>query len=139
METPAKDGSILGLLPMDILYIEELFKKLKVLLGEYKSLYSRLDLETHFASLVGNLMIVNQPLINGTLLDRYLVQDEGGVRIDTKTEKDSVEPSTINYAVIFYCFLVVMRDNLNHIQNTAKTAQCPLPPFLVKPPHNPKK
>lgn len=138
METPSKDGLVLGLTHVDVAYIDLLIAKLQSLVTDYRSVYSRLDLDSRFASLVGNIMIVNQPLINGALLDRYLVKDARGFHIVTKTGAE--EPSQINYAVLFFCFLVVMRDNLNHIQSTAKNAQCPLPPFLVKHvPHSPKK
>ncbi len=86
-----------------------------------------MDLEVNFAQFMKDMLIINQPSIHGTVLERYLVKTPAGLRIVTKPGA----ASQINYAVVFYCFLVVMRDYLNHIQRTVKNVQCPLPPFLV--------
>ena len=127
MEDPAADGSILGLTPLDTVYLEEFIHQVQVFVKDYKSLYTKMDLEVNFAQFMKDMLIINQPSIQDKVLERYLVKTPAGLRIVTKPGS----ASQINYAVVFYCFLVVMRDYLNHIQRTVKNVQCPLPPFLV--------
>ncbi|NBO59577.1 MAG: hypothetical protein EBU82_01250 [Flavobacteriia bacterium] len=73
-----------------------------------------------FAENVTKYLKQHQPTINEIILDKYIIADTTGIKIGEK--------NNLNYAVLFYCFLMLMRDYLISIENTGD--QCQLPTFL---------
>jgi hypothetical protein len=68
-----------------------------------------------------DFMIAHQPSLDPAILDKRIVVDAEGVKVGTT--------GNLSYAVLFYTFLFLMRDYLNHIENTDKQL-CRLPTFL---------
>ncbi len=73
-----------------------------------------------FAENVTKYLQQHQPNINEIILDKYITADATGIKI--------AKEGTVNYAILFYCFLMLMRDYLISIENTGE--QCQLPAFL---------
>jgi DNA repair exonuclease SbcCD ATPase subunit len=133
MEIPSSDGKIEGLVELDIVFLHSLHDKILLLLPFYTHMYkSTTDtLEKNFAVLIRNTLTLNQPQVNPEILNMYLVFDkETGTKI--VKEVGSNEPTKLNYAVLFYSFLVVMRDYLNLMSEKVVNPQCPLPAILKK-------
>jgi chromosome segregation ATPase len=131
MESPTADGTVLGLDEIDAVFLDQLVAKLTTILTDYKDVYRTptFHLETAFPQMISETLRMNQPLVRADLLKHYLVKTKThGYRIVTKEDSQEA-PSLLNYATIFYCFLVVIRDYLNHIEGTVY-AQCPLPAIL---------
>lgn len=74
-------------------------------------------------------VMVHQPKINPTFLNRFIVLTAEGPSVVEKTTREN--PSFLNYSVLFYCYLVAIRDYLNHIKATVERI-CPLPTILQK-------
>jgi predicted nucleic acid-binding Zn-ribbon protein len=130
MESPAPDGSILGLDEIDTVFLDQLVAKLTTIITDYKDVYRTptFQLETAFPQMISETLRMNQPLVKADVLKHYVVKTRAGYKLVTKGDKEEA-PSYLNYATIFYCFLVVIRDYLNHIEGTVY-AQCPLPAIL---------
>jgi hypothetical protein len=73
----------------------------------------------------------HQPLVNADVLIRYIAIDGTNVKVITPELDEQGKPKTtgnLTYPVLFYCFLMLMRDYLNSIENSGD--QCKLPNFL---------
>ena len=132
MEGPAADGSILGLEPIDITYLNDLTEHLTSLLKSFEVKFSSetFTLTKRFWQLTRDTLLVNQPLLKESVLDMYLVKSKDTYKVVRKEERAD-PPSQVNFAFIVYSFLVVLRDYLNTSENTV-SAQCPLPLILHK-------
>lgn len=75
-----------------------------------------------FADYVTKYLKDHQPKLDDSIFARRIVVDGTSIKVGSS--------GNINYAVLFYCFLVLLRDYLIHIENTGD--QCRLPPFLKK-------
>ncbi len=73
-----------------------------------------------FAENITKYLQQHQDAINEVILDKYITADATGIKI--------AKEGTVNYAILFYCFLMLMRDYLISIENTGE--QCQLPAFL---------
>ncbi len=136
LESPPKEGTLVSLTEVDKAYLKEFLKLLKKFSASYKEALAdpTLDPETQLGSLASTALKSHQPLVNPSVLQRYVNLEEKGVRIfPTKPASgagaEGEDPTQLNYAVLFYAFLVVMRDFLHHTEGTI-SKQCPLPPFL---------
>lgn len=128
METDSADNKILGLDDLDAFFLDILNAKFNTILDDYKDIYrtGTFQLETAFPMMISDALLINQPLLKREVLDKYIIKTKDGYRITTKQE------GVLNYAAIFYSFLVGIRDYLNHIEGTVY-AQCPLPTILRVP------
>ncbi len=69
------------------------------------------------------------------LQDKYLVMlSSGSITIETRTPKEREErpfptQPTVNFAILFFTYIVLLRDYLNHVKKTGKDI-CPLPAIL---------
>lgn len=75
-----------------------------------------------FADYVTKYLIDHQPKLDDSFFTRRIVLDATGIKVG--------KSGNVNYAVLFYCFLVLLRDYLIHIENTGD--QCRLPQFLKR-------
>jgi hypothetical protein len=111
-------GSI-ALLPQELL----LLKKLQERITAFATAYHK-NIVRHST----DYFLTHQPSVNPDLLSRYIILDSTGASL---VIQDGTNPSMFNFATLFYCYLVVIRDYLNHISRTDNKV-CPLPPILQK-------
>ena len=69
------------------------------------------------------------------LQNKYLVVlGNGSITIETKIPNqraDFTRPPTANFALLFFAYVVLLKDYLNHVKETGKDL-CPLPAILTK-------
>jgi hypothetical protein len=73
-----------------------------------------------FVDFVKEYFQEHQPLVNADVVKRSIVFDGTNVKVG--------KGGNLTYPVLFYCFLMLMRDYLNTIENSGD--QCKLPNFL---------
>ena len=85
-----------------------------------------------FLRITTDFFITREPQIAPELLLKFVVYDPSAktIRIVEKATESEANPSNLNYAVLFYCYLVCIRDYLNHIKSS--TVKCPIPTYLLK-------
>ncbi len=126
-------------------FIKQFEAKLNVFFNEHKSIYQK-ESKTDQTAIMskGFLQICNEHLLEKfkpvgatELLSRYVILPKGKTgdipTIDLQWKdpagKDKTPLSNLNYAVLFYAFLIVLRDYLNKVKNSSP---CPLPKVLEK-------
>ena len=136
LESPPKEGTLVPLSDVEKAYLKEFLKLLTKFSGSYKAALAdpTLDPETQLGSMASLVLKAHQPLVDPLVLQRYIHLEEKGARVITKKTASGAgaedgDPTQLNYAVLFYSFLLVMRDFLQHTEGTI-SKQCPLPPFL---------
>jgi hypothetical protein len=81
-----------------------------------------------FVESATDLMIAHQPNLDTSILQRRIVVDGDTIKILEDTKLEAYKKANLNYSVLFYTFLDLMRDYLISIENTGE--QCQLPAFL---------
>lgn len=106
--------------PDEISLLEKLLGTIKIIETAYKS------------EIIENArvnMVRHQPNLSSTLVPEYL-------KLDKETKKVYCilnEPSQLSYPVVFYMFMIVLRDSLNLTsESLRREGQCPLPKILEK-------
>ncbi len=106
--------------PDEISLLEKLLGTIRIIETAYKS--------EIIENARGN-MVRHQPNLNSTLVPEYL-------KLDKETKKVYCilnEPSQLSYPVVFYMFMIVLRDSLNLTsESLRREGQCPLPKILEK-------
>ncbi len=88
------------------------------------------NMKSTFVRNVSDFFITRQPQVNPGLLDKFITYDVATKTIRVVEKTTEANPSYLNYAVLFYCYLVCIRDYLNHIKGS--TVKCQLPQYLLK-------
>jgi hypothetical protein len=134
MESTTGEATIQGLDTMDIHFLDILLPALTTLLNDYKDLYRppTFALESQFSTMANLLLKENQPHVPDTVFRKTLIRKSSGYSIGSSVIAAAGAGSQMTYGTLFYCFLEVLRDYLNHIAGTVDK-QCRLPTFLLKP------
>jgi DNA repair exonuclease SbcCD ATPase subunit len=106
--------------------LDKLMKKITLMTSANK-------VSDSFVKVVSDFFVTRQPQINNNFLYKFVVYDASTKTItivDKAPDSKIHDPSNLNYAVLFYCYLVCIRDYLNHIKGS--TVKCQLPTYLLK-------
>jgi hypothetical protein len=127
-----KDGPVEGLDHLDQVYLKYIVGNFRTFLAEFKDAYSEptFDAEAQFSDVARGFFATQFPTVSREFLTKAIQQDATGVKVVS-----AGRGGVLTYPVVFYSFLVVLRDYLNHIEGTVART-CPLPPFLKA--HRPK-
>lgn len=129
------EGPVSGLDSLDQVYLRYILGNFRTFLTEYKEAYSEpptFDAETQFPDVARGFFTSQFPSVSPDLLSRGIRQEATGVKVVSAGRGAGQGGILLTYPVLFYSFLVVLRDYLNHIEGTVART-CPLPPFLKAP------
>ena len=116
-------------------FLASFLEKLKVFRNQYPAMKPTKDNKYQFLdTCTKHYSEFFKPSRESQLQNKYLVVlGNGSITIETKIPNqraDFTRPPTANFALLFFAYLVLLRDYLNHVKETGKDV-CPLPAILT--------